>query len=270
MDWPLPKTAPASGKTWLYTLNQTTLAPTLQAPFSQADWPVPRIALYPAQNRTWLDQVKLNLIGLDQFFGAPGQGPAYDWPTPRTAVRLQDYSWVNNLSQSTLAPFIAPMPFGLYDWPTPRMQFPLVDLHSSVQGSGFPDQIPPPLPPEPPAVTETFSGGWEYARRSRKRLEEELREEREQWGILPKAAQIVAAVAIRQADALDLDAEQRLEELERELELAGVRYQSQYFELLNLQRQRLIDAEIKGYFEAQEVLNEENKRRLLLLLAFLS
>jgi hypothetical protein len=125
-------------------------------------------------------------------------------------------------------------------------------------------------PPAPPVVTETFSGGWEYARRARKRREEELRSEREQWGILPKAAQIVAAVAIRQADALDLDAEQRLEELERELELAGVRYQSQYFELLNLQRQRLIDAEIKGYFEAQEVLNEENKRRLLLLLAFLA
>jgi hypothetical protein len=125
-------------------------------------------------------------------------------------------------------------------------------------------------PPVPPVVTETFSGGWEYARRSRKRLEEELRKEREQWGILPKAAQIVATIAIRQADALDLDAEQRLEELERELELAGVRYQSSYFELLNLQRQRLIDAEIKGYFEAQEALNEENKRRLLLLLAFLS
>jgi hypothetical protein len=120
------------------------------------------------------------------------------------------------------------------------------------------------------ATAERFSGGWEYARRSRKRLEEELRSEREQWGILPKAAQIVAAVAIRQADALDLDAEQRLEELERELELAGVRYQTQYLELLNLQRQRLIDAEIRGFFEAEEALDEENKRRLMLLLAFLS
>jgi hypothetical protein len=147
MDWPLPKTAPASGKTWIYTLNQTTLAPTIQSPFSQTDWPLPRMALYPAQNQTWLDQVKLNLIGLDQFFGAQGQGPTYDWPTPRTAVRLQDYTWLNNLSQSTLAPFIAPMPFGLYDWPPPRSPLPLVDLHSSVQGSGFPDQIPaPPIP----------------------------------------------------------------------------------------------------------------------------
>jgi hypothetical protein len=137
------------------------------------------------------------------------------------------------------------------------------------------DFTTPPLPPGPnvippsPVSAERFAGGWEYARRSRRRIEEEIRAEREQWGILPKAAQIVSAVAIRQADALDLDAEQRLEELERELELAGVRYQSSYFELLNLQRQRLIDAEIKGYFEAQEALNEENKRRLLLLLAFL-
>lgn len=136
------------------------------------------------------------------------------------------------------------------------------------------DFTTPPLPPGPdvpPASigVERFSGGWEYARRSRKRLEEELRSEREQWGILPKAAQIVSAIAIRQADALDLDAEQRLEELERELELAGVAYQTRYLELLNLQRQRLIDAEIRGYFEAQDALNEENARRLLLLLAFL-
>jgi hypothetical protein len=144
-------------------------------------------------------------------------------------------------------------------------------LQTTIQ-SGY---ATPPLPPGPdvippaPVSAERFAGGWEYARRARKRLEEEIRAEREQWGILPKAAQVVSAVAIRQADALDLDAEQRLEELERELELAGVRYQSSYFELLNLQRQRLIDAEIKGYFEAQDALNEENKRRLMLLLAFL-
>lgn len=158
MDWPLPKTAPASGKTWLYTLNQTTLAPTLQAPFSQSDWPIPRMALYPAQNRTWLDQVKLNLIGLDQFFSAPGQGPTYDWPTPRTAVRLQDYSWLNNLSQSTLAPFIEPMPFALYDWPLPRTVGPLVDLHSIATGFAILDEIPPPEPPIPP-VADTGLGG---------------------------------------------------------------------------------------------------------------
>jgi hypothetical protein len=123
--------------------------------------------------------------------------------------------------------------------------------------------------PTTPIVTETFSGGWEYARRARRRREEELRLEREQWGILPKAAQIISAIAIRQADALGLDAQQRLEELESELELAGVQYRARYLELLNIQRQTLIDAEIKGFFEAQEALNEENKRRLLLLLAFL-
>jgi hypothetical protein len=120
------------------------------------------------------------------------------------------------------------------------------------------------------SVQTQFSGGYrEYAHLYRRRAEEELRREREQWGILPKVAQIVSAVAIRQADTLDLDAEQRLEELERELELAGVAYQTRYFELLNLQRQRLIDAEIRGYFEAQEALDEENKRRLLFLIAFL-
>jgi hypothetical protein len=165
MDWPLPKMATASGETWLYTLNQTTLAPTLQAPFSQSDWLIPKVALYPAQNRTWLDQVKLNLIGLDQFFGAQGQGPTYDWPTPRTAVRLQDYSWANNLSQSTLAPFIAPMPFNLYDWPLTRSTAPLVDLHSLIQGSGFPDQIPPPVVVE--IVVPPIGGGASGAKRYR-------------------------------------------------------------------------------------------------------
>lgn len=116
---------------------------------------------------------------------------------------------------------------------------------------------------------ERFSGGWEYALRARKRLEEELRRERQKWGILPKAAQIISALAVSQADALP-DDEARVAELERELELAGVRYQAQYLELLNIHRQRLIDAEIKGFFEAQEALDEENKRRLMLLLAFLS
>jgi hypothetical protein len=156
-DWPLPKQTQISGGTWAYTLNQTTLAPTIQSPFSQTDWPLPRAALYPAQNRTWLDQVKLNLIGLDQFFGAQGQGPRYDWTTPRTAVRLQDYTWLNNLSQSTLAPFIAPMPFNLYDWPLPRTPLPLVDLHSSIQGSGFPDQIP--APPIPAPIVSSVTPG---------------------------------------------------------------------------------------------------------------
>jgi len=118
------------------------------------------------------------------------------------------------------------------------------------------------------AAPERFAGGWEYARRARRRVEEELRAERERWGILPAAAKVISALAISQADALPGD-EARLAQLERELELAGIRYKAQYLELLNIQRQRLIDAEIKDFFETQSSLDEENKRRLMLLLAFL-
>lgn len=116
---------------------------------------------------------------------------------------------------------------------------------------------------------ERFSGGWEYAKRARRRIEEELRLERQKWGVLPAAAQIISALAISQADELETDAEARLAELERELELAGIQYHAKYLEFLNIQRQRLIDAEIKGFFEAREALDEENTRRLLLLLAVL-
>jgi hypothetical protein len=119
------------------------------------------------------------------------------------------------------------------------------------------------------AAPERFAGGWEYGRRARRRAEEELRAEREKWGILPAAVKVISALAVSQADALP-DDEERVAELERELQLAGVRYQAQYLELLNIQRQRLIDAEIKDFFDAQFALDEENKRRLMLLLAFLS
>ena len=118
------------------------------------------------------------------------------------------------------------------------------------------------------ASPERFAGGWEYARRGRRRAEEELRGDRERWGILPAAAKVISALAISQADALPSD-ETQLAELERELELAGVRYKAQYLELLNIQRERLIDAEIKDFFDAQSALDEENKRRFMLLLAFL-
>ncbi len=72
----------------------------------------------------------------------------------------------------------------------------------------------------------------------------EIRKEREKWGILPKTQDIIEQVALRQAEDLHLDAQQRLEELERELEVAGIEWQTKYLTMLNAERERLINAEI--------------------------
>lgn len=200
-DWPLPRSG-TQGKTWTYSLNQSTLAPVVAnpLPFNQYDWATPRTIPYQNSLRTALDWFTFN--DQDTFFGATGQPPANmdwplprtapasdrtwlqalnqttlaptiqtpffqtDWPAPRLSVRLADYTWLNNLSQSTLAPVLAPMPFALYDWPTPRVAQPLVDMHSSVQGSGFPDQIPPTPPPVPdiaPSVTPGKLPPWPWS-----------------------------------------------------------------------------------------------------------
>jgi hypothetical protein len=70
--------------------------------------------------------------------------------------------------------------------------------------------------------------------------ERELRKLR----LTPAVAEVIAQVAERQAQALDLDEQQRLEELTRELELKRLKLQGRYLEVLNTQRQQLIDEEI--------------------------
>lgn len=70
--------------------------------------------------------------------------------------------------------------------------------------------------------------------------ERELRKLR----LTPAVAEVIAQVAERQAQALDLDEQQRLEELTRELELKRLKFQGRYLEVLNIQRQQLIDEEI--------------------------
>ena len=88
--------------------------------------------------------------------------------------------------------------------------------------------------------------------------------------ISPAVAEVIAEVAERQAQTLETSERERIRELTRELEFRRLRFQARYLELLNIERQQLIDAEIKEFYEAETALNEENKRRLLLLLAILS
>jgi hypothetical protein len=83
------------------------------SPFAQSDWPLPARA--PRRDATWTASFPLSLVGQDQFFGAPGEGPVYAWPLPRTPER-KDRTWLwpsaSFLQQQA--------PFGQHDWPLPR------------------------------------------------------------------------------------------------------------------------------------------------------
>lgn len=63
------------------------------------------------------------LQGQDQFFGGPGCGPDYDWPTPPAGKRVCVVADPPNLLASTIAgqdQFFGPAGKGpCYDWPTP-------------------------------------------------------------------------------------------------------------------------------------------------------
>lgn len=97
----------------------------------------------------------------------------------------------------------------------------------------------------------------------RRHTEEDVRRDRERLGILPAVDAVIDAVALRQAENTGLDAQQRLEELERELALQSLEFEGRYLELLNERRGRLIDAEIRARLKVVQ----ENEELLLFLLA---
>jgi len=139
-------------------------------PGPNLDWPNPRGPVPAISLKTWLNATALQLIGQDQFFGAPGLAPAYDFPNPRgatagivlrtwsDAVRLpliaqpapnldwpnpiarfpRDLSWVAQFNIQLHA--IAAAPFANYDWPNPRAPVPASDLRTWT-GSGRLDLI---------------------------------------------------------------------------------------------------------------------------------
>ena len=121
---------------------------------------------------------------------------------------------------------------------------------------------------------ETSSGGYEERhyrdpyRFTRAPSAADIRRSREEWGILEKPAAVIAAVAQRQAEGPSQDEQQRLEELERELEAQGIEWESRYLVFLNALRERHINAEISRLIRTQ--LEADNSERLLLLLAALA
>lgn len=110
---------------------------------------------------------------------------------------------------------------------------------------------------------QTTTGGWGNFGTLRTR--EDVRRDRERFGVIPAAAQVIAQVAAAQADALSLDEQQRLEHLERELELQGIAYESVYLEMLNAMRERLIGEEIGRRLRLLQQMEEEAVVVLLMM-----
>ena len=111
------------------------------------------------------------------------------------------------------------------------------------------------------------AGGYEIGRLGTLRTREDIRRDRERFGVIPEAARVIAEVAKAQADQLSLDEQQRLEHLARELELRGIEYESRYLELLNVMRERLIAAEIGRRLRLMQQLEEEAVVMLMLAAA---
>ena len=92
---------------------------------------------------------------------------------------------------------------------------------------------------------------------------------RERFGIPDEerlaAERAIAVIAARQAERLERDEQKRFEELERELNLLDIEWEAKYLDALNLERERLIDAEIA--VRLKRLLDEQEIIVMLLLVA---
>ena len=129
----------------------------------------------------------------------------------------------------------------------------------------FTDGVAPP-PPPPVGPTIAPSGGYPseyhpYLRRPRYRRIEKVYED-----LALATQQIVDSVANRQVQVLETDQQKIFEELERELELKGIEWESRYLEALNAKREFLIDQEI-GRLLRKKLKDEEELVVILTLMA---
>lgn len=122
-----------------------------------------------------------------------------------------------------------------------------------------------PIPPAPDVSTNVIRNFSliEWRRWRRPEDEREIRKRR----LTPAVAEVIADVAERQAERLEADEHKRLEELTREIELKGLRWEGRYLELLNIERQQLIDAEIASLMQQKQAdLTRSEEESILLFL----
>lgn len=82
-DWPLPQRLRYPVQSEPPPNLLMTVSYVAVYPFALLEWPNPQTLIHPQESRGFVRPANVQLIGLDQFFAAPGQGPAYDWPNPQ-------------------------------------------------------------------------------------------------------------------------------------------------------------------------------------------
>ena len=92
-------------------------------------------------------------------------------------------------------------------------------------------------------------------------------ERRRKVGLSVPEAEVIADVAARQADDLARDEQQRIDELRGELKLRGLEMRSRHLQMLNVERGRLIDAELARRLQAISKARADDETALVLILA---
>lgn len=126
----------------------------------------------------------------------------------------------------------------------------------------------PPSPPAPVAEQPRGTVGWlygKYAPGDRRRTSSDILRDRERYGIPPAASAVISAVAHRQAETLQTDAQKKYEELARELELRGIEWRGEYLEELNARLERLISAEIAARLKLMQAARDDEDALVMLL-----
>ena len=109
----------------------------------------------------------------------------------------------------------------------------------------------------PASVASAQAGGRYWAREFRRRFKPKHEK------ISEEIQEVISDVAARQVVRLERDELKRLEELERELQLRGIEWESRYLTALNEEREFLINQEI-GSLLRQKLENDQTALVLIL------